>query len=243
MATPRAAQGRTCAAIDGRHAFLVANGGYTAASLRCRAAGVGRVRPTNPLNSLPETCQSSWAAIQLSFVYTGSRPVGDIRVPGLIARKVPVAYVRCAGRTVRQPRRARMSLEPRQWRFGARRVVHGLGRRRAHEQRFHQDRGNFPKVRIHPASFASSQRGEPSPGGERGCIAGPKGRLPRRINRTAAGRSSSQEPENNHRPPAVVRQQTQPAHSRSQGHPGSAAPLPHPPSLHLARRSASTRPL
>ena len=35
---------------------------------------MGRVRPTNPLNSLPETCRSRWAAIQLSFVYTGTRP-------------------------------------------------------------------------------------------------------------------------------------------------------------------------
>jgi len=32
------------------------------------ASGEGRVRPTNPLNSLPETCRSSWAAIQLTFV-------------------------------------------------------------------------------------------------------------------------------------------------------------------------------
>jgi len=35
---------------------------------------MGRVRPTNPLNSRPETCRSSWTATQLTFVYTGSRP-------------------------------------------------------------------------------------------------------------------------------------------------------------------------
>ena len=39
-----------------------------------RTAAEGRVRPTNPLNSLPETCRSSWAAVELTFVYTGSRP-------------------------------------------------------------------------------------------------------------------------------------------------------------------------
>ena len=33
-----------------------------------RLAGLGRVRPTNPLNSLPGTCRSSWAAIQPTFV-------------------------------------------------------------------------------------------------------------------------------------------------------------------------------
>ena len=33
-----------------------------------RRAGLGRVRPTKPLNSLPETCRSSWAAIQPTIV-------------------------------------------------------------------------------------------------------------------------------------------------------------------------------
>jgi len=43
--------------------------------LHCRRSGwydegplKGRVRPTKLLNSLPETCRSIWAAIQLTFV-------------------------------------------------------------------------------------------------------------------------------------------------------------------------------
>ena len=38
-----------------------------------RMSGEGRVRPPNALNSLPEACRSSWAAIKLTFVQTGSR--------------------------------------------------------------------------------------------------------------------------------------------------------------------------
>lgn len=48
---------------------------------------MGRVRPTDPLNSLPETCRSSWAAIQLTFVKTGSRPLSDTRITELDAGK------------------------------------------------------------------------------------------------------------------------------------------------------------
>jgi len=45
-----------------------ANDRYGAVNLGCRTPDLGRVRPTDPLNSLPETCRSSWAAIQLTFV-------------------------------------------------------------------------------------------------------------------------------------------------------------------------------
>lgn len=50
---------------------------------------MGRVRPTNPLNSLPETCRSSWDAIQLSFVYTGSQPSADVEPVDLAAANQP----------------------------------------------------------------------------------------------------------------------------------------------------------
>ena len=49
-------------------------------------AAFGRVRPNNPLNSWPETCRSSWAAIQLTFVYTGSRPTGVVLQPDSLPR-------------------------------------------------------------------------------------------------------------------------------------------------------------
>lgn len=42
---------------------------YTCLSTRNSGwAAMGRVRPTKLLNSLPETCRSIWAAIQLTFV-------------------------------------------------------------------------------------------------------------------------------------------------------------------------------
>jgi hypothetical protein len=37
-------------------------------------SSMGRVQPTNPLNSLPEAYRSSWAITQLTFVKNGSRP-------------------------------------------------------------------------------------------------------------------------------------------------------------------------
>lgn len=61
---------------------------------------MGRVLPINSLNSLPETGQTSWAAIQRTFVQTGYRPVGDRRkapnrtVTGVNGRSVPVDYLR-----------------------------------------------------------------------------------------------------------------------------------------------------
>lgn len=109
-----------------------------------------------------------------------------------------------AGR-VPYPRRARMSLEPRQWRFCARRVAHGLGRRRAHEQRFHQDRGNFPKVRIHPASFASSQRGEPFARRRAGLHLGPDGSLA--ANDQPNGGGAHVKPRAGEQPPSSCRRQ------------------------------------
>jgi hypothetical protein len=42
--------------------------GFAAMRSPTSAAAMGRVRPTNPLNSLPETCRSGSAAIQLTFV-------------------------------------------------------------------------------------------------------------------------------------------------------------------------------
>lgn len=45
-----------------------ATGGFVAVNLVSRIPGLGRVRSTNPLNSLPETRRSSWIAIQPTFV-------------------------------------------------------------------------------------------------------------------------------------------------------------------------------
>lgn len=45
-----------------------ATGSFRISHLARTVTGAGRVLPANPLNSLPETCQSSWAAIQPTFV-------------------------------------------------------------------------------------------------------------------------------------------------------------------------------
>ena len=47
--------------------------------------------PANLLNSLPETCRSSWAAIPLLFAYTGSRPIGDTHTYELIGERLSAA--------------------------------------------------------------------------------------------------------------------------------------------------------
>ena len=51
-----------------RRPLACATGCFREVSSRPRMSLMGRVRPTNPLNSLPETCRSRWAAIQLTFV-------------------------------------------------------------------------------------------------------------------------------------------------------------------------------
>jgi hypothetical protein len=42
--------------------------GMTGRFLWSAWAAMGRVRPANPLNSLPETCRSRWTATQPKFV-------------------------------------------------------------------------------------------------------------------------------------------------------------------------------
>jgi hypothetical protein len=46
-----------------------------------RMSPQGRVQPTKPLDSGPETCQSMKAAKQPTFGYTGSRSICDIDLP------------------------------------------------------------------------------------------------------------------------------------------------------------------
>lgn len=41
---------------------------FAAVNLGLQMLGFGRVRPTNPLDSLPVTCRSIWAATQPTFV-------------------------------------------------------------------------------------------------------------------------------------------------------------------------------
>jgi hypothetical protein len=66
----KSAVGRLTEVTNGR--FVEAKHEEPALSIgqlwRSPTGGYGRVRPTNPLNSLPETCPSSWAAIQPTFV-------------------------------------------------------------------------------------------------------------------------------------------------------------------------------